>query len=281
MKSNFVTKKIGLLCVIMMLLVATVAVFSGCNDDKVKSISITTDPIKTTYLAGEKFDATGMIITVEYKNGNTEAIKFADNNNPKNDGYTYDLYKKSLTTADTQVTFSFKGKKVTLKITVNKRNMDAPKVELITYIALNGALTVTPIDGAEYKLALTEWQDSNVFSGLTNGTTYDLSVRFKASDYNNASEVTTITGIKIMGTQNAISGSAIVISVTDTTITVEEIAGAEYKLDNGEWGSAREFTGLTANTSHTVYVRMAETETALASESTAKTAITKPTPTIE
>lgn len=281
MKSNFVTKKIGLLCVIMMLLVATVAVFSGCNDDKVKSISITTDPIKTTYLAGEKFDATGMIITVEYKNGNTEAIKFADNNNPKNDGYTYDLYKKSLTTADTQVTFSFKGKKATLKITVNKRNMDAPKVELITYIALNGALTVTPIDGAEYKLALTEWQDSNVFSGLTNGTTYDLSVRFKESDYNNASEVTTITGIKIMGTQNAISGSAIVVSVTDTTITVEEIAGAEYKLDNGEWGSAREFTGLTANTSHTVYVRMAETETALASESTAKTAITKPTPTIE
>lgn len=281
MKSNFVTKKIGLLCVIMMLLVATVAVFSGCNDDKVKSISITTDPIKTTYLVGEKFDATGMVITVEYKNGNTEAIKFADNNNPKNDGYTYDLYKKSLTIADTQVTFSFKGKKVTLKITVNKRNMDAPKVELITYIALNGALTVTPIDGAEYKLALTEWQDSNVFSGLTNGTTYDLSVRFKASDYNNASEVTTITGIKIMGTQNAISESAIVISVTDTTITVEEIAGAEYKLDNGEWGSAREFTGLTANTSHTVYVRMAETETALASESTAKTAITKPTPTIE
>lgn len=277
MKPNFATKKLGLVCLVMTLLLATVTVFAGCNDDKVKSISITTDPIKITYLAGEKFDATGMIITVEYKNGKSEAIKFADNNDPSNEGYTYDVYKKNLTIEDTQVVFAYKDKKVTLKITVNKRNVDAPKAEQITYIALNGALTVTPIDGAEYKLGATDWQDSNIFSGLTNGSTYDLSVRFKASEINNASEITTITGIKVMGTQNAVSESDFKVTSTDTTITIEEIEGAEYKLDNGEWGSAREFTGLSANTSHTIYVRMAATEALLASEAIAKSVTTKPT----
>ncbi len=277
MKPNFATKKLGLVCLVMTLLLATVTVFAGCNDDKVKSISITTDPIKITYLAGEKFDATGMIITVEYKNGKSEAIKFADNNDPNNEGYTYDVYKKNLTIEDTQVVFTYKDKKVTLKITVSKRNVDAPKAEQITYIALNGALTVTPIDGAEYKLGATDWQDSNIFSGLTNGSTYDLSVRFKASEINNASEITTITGIKVMGTQNAVSESDFKVTSTDTTITIEEIEGAEYKLDNGEWGSAREFTGLSANTSHTIYVRMAATEALLASEAIAKSVTTKPT----
>ncbi len=276
MKSNFVTKKLGLVCLVMTLLLATVAVFAGCNDDKVKSISITTDPIKTTYLAGEKFDATGMVITVEYKNGKSEAIKFADNNDKNNEGYTYDLYKKNLTVEDTQVTFAFKNKKVTLKITVNKRNVDALKTEQITYIALDGTLTVTRIDGAEYKLGATDWQDSNIFGGLTNGMTYDLSVRFKESENNNASAITTITGIKVMGTQNPVSDSDIAVTATDTTITIEEIEGAEYKLDNGEWGSTREFTGLFENTLHTIYVRMAATETLLASEATAKSVTTKP-----
>jgi len=277
MKTNFVTKQLGLTCLIMAMLVATVAVFAGCNDNKIKEISITTAPQKTVYLAGEKFDATGMVITVKYKNGTMEAIKFADNNNPSNEGYTYDLYKKNLTTEDKQVTFSYKNKKVILKITVTKRDVEAPKVEQITYVALNGALTVAKIDGAEYRLGATDWQDSNVFCGLSNGFEYDLFVRFKETDYYNASAETSVLKIVVMGTQDAISDSDFEVTTTETTITVKEIEGAEYKLDDGDWVTTNEFTGLTPNTLHTVYVRKAGTETLLPSNFTAKSVTTQNT----
>lgn len=275
METNVVMKKFLVVCLAVMLLVATIAILAGCNEDKIKSVTITTNPIKTTYLAGEKFDTTGMIITVAYKDGTSEAIKFADNNDPKNEGYTYNLYKKGLKVTDTQVVFSFKGKDVALKIIVEKRNVDAPKTTDITYTALNRMIVVTPIGGAEYKLNEREWQDSNFFGDLDNGSTYKLSVRLKESDEYYASEITVVESIKVMGTQTAISDTILDITTTGTSITVAEITGAEYKLDDGEWGSQREFTGLTANTLHTVYVRMAETDKLLASEQTAKSVITR------
>lgn len=265
--NKILTKNVALGFLVLMLFVATVAIFAGCGDDKVKEIKITTAPVKTTYLVGEQFDTAGMVVTAVYGNNKTEVLKFDATGE---EGYSYDLYRTSLNTTHKKVTFEYNGKKVSCNITVNKWDVGAPNVASIEYTALDRQIFVQPLDGAEYKLNNGNWQDSNVFNGLTNGITYSLSVRFKGTDARKVSDAITIGCIKVMGTQNAINDNDIVVNCDATTIIVDEISGAEYKLDDGKWGDAREFTGLTPSTSHTVYVRMKATETLLASAQTAK-----------
>lgn len=48
---------------------------------------------------------------------------------------------------------------------------------------------------------------------------------------------------------------------TSTSITLNEIAGAEYRLENGEWQDSLVFNGLAPNSSYNVYARMKETGT--------------------
>ena len=56
---------------------------------KVKEIKITTPPIKTEYMAGDKFDPTGMVVTAVYENGDTAVLPrekyviFSGNNDDK------------------------------------------------------------------------------------------------------------------------------------------------------------------------------------------------------
>lgn len=54
-------------------------------------------------------------------------------------------------------------------------------------------------------------------------------------------------------------------SKTSTTITLKEIAGAEYRRDNGEWQDSPVFSGLTPNTNYQFTARMKETATHAAS----------------
>ena len=63
---------------------------------KVESIKITTPPIKTEYMAGDKFDPTGMVVTAVYENGDTAVLPrekyviFSGNNDDKlTEGQTY------------------------------------------------------------------------------------------------------------------------------------------------------------------------------------------------
>ena len=63
---------------------------------KVKEIKITTPPIKTEYMAGDKFDPTGMVVTAVYENGDTAVLPrekyviFSGNNDDKlTEGQTY------------------------------------------------------------------------------------------------------------------------------------------------------------------------------------------------
>jgi VCBS repeat-containing protein len=48
---------------------------------------------------------------------------------------------------------------------------------------------------------------------------------------------------------------------TGTVITLVEIAGAEYRMDNGTWQDSPVFEGLTPHTSYIFYARMKETAT--------------------
>ena len=84
-----------------------------CNQvtEKVlEKIEITTNPNKTTYEEGEKFDKTGMVVTAVYSDNSRETIT----------DYTY-TPTESLTTSDNKVTITYKEKTATVIITVKEK----------------------------------------------------------------------------------------------------------------------------------------------------------------
>lgn len=73
----------------------------------VASISVTTQPTKTSYLAGESFDPTGMVVTATYSNGTSGVVT----------GYTYSP-SGALSASDEAITISYGGKSTSVSITV-------------------------------------------------------------------------------------------------------------------------------------------------------------------
>jgi uncharacterized repeat protein (TIGR02543 family) len=87
---------------------------------------------------------------------------------------------------------------------------------------------------------------------VTPGST--IYIRVKSTDSAPASDWTMITVPARPGT----AGLSISTSRTDTTITVTEIAGAEYSKDGGNtWQSSNEFIGLDADTDYDITIRYA------------------------
>lgn len=74
----------------------------------VESISIKTQPNKTSYREGEKFDPTGLVVTVTYSDETTDDI---------DTGYTYEP-TDGLTSSCTAVTISYKNKTASVPVTV-------------------------------------------------------------------------------------------------------------------------------------------------------------------
>lgn len=73
----------------------------------VASIAITTAPTKVSYILGETFDPTGMVVTATYNDETEEVVE----------DYTYSP-TTALTADDTTITVSFEGKTTTQAITV-------------------------------------------------------------------------------------------------------------------------------------------------------------------
>lgn len=87
--------------------VAVVVTDGVIADPAVSSIAITTAPTKTSYTAGETFDAAGMVVTATYDNGSTAVVT----------GYTT-APTAALTTSDTSITVTYATKTATQAITV-------------------------------------------------------------------------------------------------------------------------------------------------------------------
>lgn len=63
-------------------------------------------------------------------------------------------------------------------------------------------------------------------------------------------------------------------SVTTNSVTLNAVAGQEYKINSGAWQSSAEFTGLHVNTTYRFYARVAETATHNASTSSTALSVT-------
>ena len=151
MKSVIKSKSVCYILVFAIILF-TALLLSGCDKNKVVDLQITSLPTKTTYFAGEYFEIYGLIITAEYADGSFDSIKFADNNDSQNSGYTYDKYKTPLKVDDTCVTFSYGGKTVSVEIDVIKKTLSAPNIENLKYTVTSNSITLGVISNAEYKI---------------------------------------------------------------------------------------------------------------------------------
>ena len=85
-------------------------IYNQATEKVLEKIEVTTNPNKTAYEEGEKFDKTGMVITAIYSDGSEEGVT----------DYTYSP-TESLTTNDTKITITYKDKTATVTITVKEK----------------------------------------------------------------------------------------------------------------------------------------------------------------
>lgn len=89
------------------------AKWTAYNGEK---IAVHTPPAKTVYTAGERFDPTGLVLTVTYDNGETKDIAYTAANASE---FTFSP-DRALAPTDRSVTVTYGGKSVTVAVTVNK-----------------------------------------------------------------------------------------------------------------------------------------------------------------
>ena len=88
------------------------------------SIAVKTAPTKTTYIEGETFDPTGLVITLTYDNGKTEDVAYSDSTK---DGFTFAPEELSLNNA--KVTITYGGKSAEQAVTVTSKSLTSIAVK--------------------------------------------------------------------------------------------------------------------------------------------------------
>lgn len=76
-------------------------------------IEVTTNPTKLNYKVGEKFDSTGMVVSLVKNNGEKEVVT----------GYSIDVGERELTLEDNHVVISYQGFEVSLNIVVSEASL--------------------------------------------------------------------------------------------------------------------------------------------------------------
>ncbi len=190
---------------------------------------------------------------------------------------TYTLYVRS-TTDNTCITSS------TQTVTINNAPTPpavptAATVVQPTCAVPTGTITVSTQTGVEYSLNGTNYQASNVFSGLAPNT-YTLYVRSTTDNTCITSSTQTVT-INNAPTPPAVPTTATVVqptcAVPTGTITVSTQNGVEYSLNGTNYQASNVFSGLAPNT-YTLYVRRTTDNTCITSSTETVTINNAPTP---
>lgn len=137
---------------------------------------------------------------------------------------------------------------------------DAPQIVSYT----DSAITVQTVDGQEYRIDSGSWQDSAAFSNLSAGAEHIIQTRTKATGSAFASQTSEIHAMTKTAAATAPTVGA--PTVTANSVTLPANDSWEYSTDNASWNDTHAFTGLTAATSYTYYVRVKETDTAMPSQ---------------
>lgn len=147
----------------------------------------------------------------------------------------------------------------------------------ITASRTDTAITVAEITGAEYSRdGGSTWQSSNVFTGLDPDTDYSITTRYAAGDSAFASDPLPSVTVRTKTSAGDAPSAPSVSAQTDHAITIDTVAGCQYAITTSNiapetWGIAEAATGektfssLSSATRYYIWVRVAETDTAMPS----------------
>ena len=138
--------------------------------------------------------------------------------------------------------------------TPNTDNATAPICESFT----DTSVTLKAVDGYEYSKDGMNWQDSNAFEGLLQGTPYTFYQRIKATDTVFESKAASAVISTDKGTPTAPSAPEL-DSKTENSVTLKHEAGYEYSMDGENWQTSSTFYALNETTKYSFYRRLAET----------------------
>ena len=134
-------------------------------------------------------------------------------------------------------------------------------------------VTLRVVAGYEYRCNDGAWQNNPVFSGLSFGGRYRFYQRLAESPKNVAGPTSEPLIVTVKNKNSTVPIAPDVENVSFNTVVLKQYSGYEYSMDGKTWQSSNTFTGLTANTTYMFYQRIAETDDAFASISSAATEV--------
>ena len=143
----------------------------------------------------------------------------------------------------------------------------------------SGSVTITVQSGVEYSLNGTTYQTSNLFTGLTPGTSYTLYVRSlsDATCVASSASRTTINLIQVVLVPTLVSAVQPTCAVQSGTIVITTQPGVGYSLNGLTYQASNTFAGL-APGNYTLYVRNTADTSCLNTSTSPVTINTIPTP---
>lgn len=178
-----------------------------------KTISVNTNPSKTTYIEGNLFDPSGLKINLNYSDSTSEVVTYSAGNASS---FTFNpSLSTQLTTSNHSVTVTYSGLSTTIPITVNAKS--------VTSLSLSGS----------YK------------TSFTVGDTFSFGGTVTANYDNNTSENVTgsasFTGYNMSNAGN----QTVTVSYGGQSTTYQITVSAQSSLENGHY---ERVTPLTSNT---------------------------------
>ena len=132
-----------------------------------------------------------------------------------------------------------------------------PAIPEMVYVT-DSTVTLVAIAGYEYSKNGTNWQNSNIFTGLQPNTSYKFYQRVAASAINLVSAASLPLSVTTNKHVPDIPEDFTFLEITDTSVRLNEVPGCEYSMDGIYWQTSPVFTGLTPSKQYTFYQRVAE-----------------------
>lgn len=121
------------------------------------------------------------------------------------------------------------------------------------------SITINSVSGCEYMIAgdgvEAAWGSETTFNGLTPETEYVISIRVEETEKAYPSDAASIS-VTTLVAPNDKAAAPVLADKTETSITVNEVEGVEFSINNGStWQTAGKFTGLKKDTAYTIVAR--------------------------
>ena len=174
---------------------------------------------------------------------------------------TYTVYARIKATDEAFASEVSNGTTVTTLKTYTKTPI-APTAAQIT----DTSVTLTDNDGYEYSMDGISWQEENLFENLAPNREYTFYQRIAETDTSYVSEKSEALTVVTLKTAVKAPKAPEIKEISYECIELMAVDGCEYSIDGINWQKETVFKGLTPDTEYTFYQRMAETDTAYASQ---------------